>query len=146
MSLVPGTTPLPPCPRALVVDDEEAIRSILHRYLSRRGWEVDLADDGDQALRFLHSLSAPPASYDLIIADMRMERMGGAELHRWLREHRPETLDRFVVSTGDAGDDETLKFLNEAQCRVLEKPFELPSLAEMVSTMLLEKARQAGGL
>ena len=102
---------------------------------------MDLADDGDQALAFLHSLGAPCASYDLIIADMRMERMGGADLHRWLREHRPEALDRFVMSTGDAGDDETLRFLGEAQCRVLEKPFELPMLAEMVSAMMLEKVR-----
>ena len=75
-----------------------------------------------------------------------MERMGGAELHRWLREHRPDALDRFVVSTGDAGDDETLKFLSEAQCRVLEKPFELPNLAELVAAMLLEKARHNGAV
>lgn len=145
MSSVPGTPAEPPAPRALVVDDEEAIRSILHRFLSRRGWQVDLADDGDQALAFLHSLGAPPASYDLIIADMRMERMGGAELHRWLSEHRPEALDGFVVSTGDAGDYETLRFLSESRCRVLEKPFELPTLAEMVATMLLEKARPSEG-
>ncbi|MBC7898264.1 MAG: response regulator, partial [Cytophagaceae bacterium] len=93
MSLFPGTPAVHPVPRALVVDDEEAIRSILQRFLSRRGWEVDLADDGDNALAFLESLGAPPKrGYDLIIADMRMERMGGAELHRWLRDHRPEVL------------------------------------------------------
>ena len=73
-----------------------------------------------------------------------MERMGGAELHRWLREHRPDELDGFVVSTGDAGDEETVRFLSEARCRVLEKPFELPSLAEIVSTMLLGKVRDLG--
>ncbi len=106
---------------------------------------MDLADDGEAALAFLNSLGEPPKQgYDLIIADMRMERMGGAELHGWLRDHCPEALDRFVVSTGDAGDDETLRFLSKAGCRVLEKPFELPTLGELVAAMLLEKARPAG--
>ena len=128
-----GTTALLPAPRALVVDDELAIRSVLQRYFERRGWDVDVAGDGEDALAFLGATHLPfGQSYDVIIADMRMGRMGGAELHRWMAQHRPDGLDSFIVATGDASDEATAMFLAESRCRVLQKPFELRELGELL--------------
>lgn len=121
-------------PRALVVDDEGAIRSVLRRWLERRGWVVDEAPDGTEAVRVLGAHDVPrPREYDLIISDMCMPGMDGPAFHAWLREHRPELLSRFVVSSGDVQARETEDFVTDARCRVLPKPFDLAALAALVA-------------
>jgi len=61
--------------RVLIVEDEEAVRRPMARYLTRRGAEVDEAADGVEGLA---RLRAQPAN--VILADLRMPRMGGVEL------------------------------------------------------------------
>ena len=118
-------------PRALVVDDEMPIRSVIRRYLERRGWHVDEAEDGDTALDLLGATD-PGAGYELIISDLRMERVGGAELHAWIAAHRPDAIDRFVVTSGDVGDEMAMALIGGAGCRFLAKPFELSMLADLI--------------
>ena len=119
--------------RALVVDDESAIRSVVRRFLERRGWHVDEADDGDVAQGYLGESDLPrPRDYDMIIADVSMARVGGAELHRWMLAHRPDMVSAFVVASGNVCEQGTAAFLARARCPVLPKPFELPMLAELV--------------
>ena len=67
-------------PHVLVVDDERKIRLILKRLLEGRGYEADLADDGDGALE---AVSAQPP--DLILLDLKMPGRGGLETLRELR-------------------------------------------------------------
>jgi CheY-like chemotaxis protein len=69
-----------PVSRILVVDDEPAQRSLLRRILERAGHEVSDAGDGAAALQAVRK--SPP---DLVVADMMMPVMGGAELIRQLR-------------------------------------------------------------
>ena len=116
--------------RALVVDDEMPIRCVIRRYLERRGWHVDEAEDGDTALGLLGATDRRP--YDLIISDLRMARVGGVELHAWIAAHRPEVIDRFVVTSGDVGDEAAVALIDGAGCRFLAKPFELSMLAELI--------------
>ena len=136
--MTPAFAPVqaPVAPRALVVDDEAAIRTVLRRALERRGWHVDVASDGDEALAFLGGADLPQgARYEAVIADVRMDRMGGIELHHWLAANRPDLVGRFVVSTGDATDEETSMFLEETGCRVLAKPFDLATLGAVLAGM-----------
>jgi CheY-like chemotaxis protein len=122
-----------PAGAALIVDDEPAIRAAIRRWFERRGWTVDEADDGETALPLLEA--AEPSAlrhYDLIVADLRMRRVGGADLHRWLSVHRPDLLARLVIATGDAQESEAAAFLESSRCRVLEKPFALASLADLL--------------
>ncbi|HEV8455617.1 MAG TPA: response regulator, partial [Gemmatimonadales bacterium] len=74
--------------RALVVDDEPTIRSALVRYLRRRGWQADEAEDGRSALTKLGQ--AAPGEYEVVISDIRMPLYSGVQLHDWLAEHRPD--------------------------------------------------------
>jgi CheY-like chemotaxis protein len=121
-------------PRILVVDDERSIRLALGRYLRRNGWEVDEAEDGEAALGILHE--APEEKYDLVITDLRMPVLSGFEVHDWLAEHRADLFDRLVIATGDVASQPVREFLNRTSRPVLEKPFELSALGE-----LLERAR-----
>jgi signal transduction histidine kinase/ActR/RegA family two-component response regulator len=122
-------------PRILVVDDERSIRLALKRYLRRNGWEVDEAEDGEAALGMLHE--APQEKYDLVITDLRMPVLSGFEVHDWLAEHRADLFDRLVIATGDVASQPVREFLNRTSRPVLEKPFELSALGE-----LLERARE----
>ncbi len=79
----PPPSPGPRCaPRVLVVDDERSIRLALGRYMRRKGWDVDEAEDGEAALGLLNA--APPDGYDLVITDLRMPVLSGFEVHDWL--------------------------------------------------------------
>src|SRR6185312_7936029 len=82
--------------RVLIVEDEEAVRRPMVRYLTRRGAVVDEAADGVEGLA---RLRAQPAH--VIVADLRMPRMGGVELYAQLEEERPELAARVLFLSGD---------------------------------------------
>ncbi len=121
--------------RVLIVDDEEAVRRPIVRYLARRGAQVAEASDGVEALDRLRA-HAP----DVIVADLRMPRMGGVELYAQLEEGRPELAARVLFLSGDvsqlAGPGNTPVPLE----RVLIKPVELAELERRI----LDFARRVG--
>jgi CheY-like chemotaxis protein len=127
--------PVPPvAPRALLVDDEPVIRQALRRFFVRMGWEVDEAEDGNEALRLLLA-EAPAAEYAVIISDLRMPGVSGIELHARLEAARPELLERLILSTGDSVSAEAAEFLRRSHCPVLNKPFELAELRTMLARL-----------
>ncbi|MBI3992119.1 MAG: hybrid sensor histidine kinase/response regulator [Candidatus Lambdaproteobacteria bacterium] len=77
----------------LVVDDEPTIRTLWRRYLTRWGYDTDLAENGREALDKIRR-----NSYDLLITDLTMPEMTGNELVHVLREEQPD-LD-IIVTTG----------------------------------------------
>lgn len=74
----------PPPTTVLCVDDEPAVRDMLALYLTRRGYEVATADDGDVALRLLLE---DLARFDLVVTDNQMPTLSGVNLVVKLREH-----------------------------------------------------------
>jgi two-component system NtrC family sensor kinase len=129
-------TPVATKRRILIVDDEGTIRHALRRFFQRQGWEVDEAPDGAAALTLL--LADEPATYDVIISDLRMPGVSGIEMHERLRGARPELLRRIIFSTGDAVSLDAAEFVRRADCPVLQKPFELSTLRAMVERLLDE--------
>jgi len=112
--------------RALVVDDEASIRSVLARWLKSHGWRVDEAGTGDDALTAL--LAAPSGGYDLILTDLRMPGMSGGELLTKLSVLRPDLFAAAVVMTGDTADPESAAFLARNDRPILVKPFNFKEL------------------
>ena len=86
-------------PRLFVIDDEPSIRAAIRRFLTRRGWDVEEAEDGRKAMEVL--LHSSPGHYDVVMCDLRMPLCSGAELHEQLLEKRPDLVQRLVFSTGD---------------------------------------------
>lgn len=102
--------------RALVVDDESAIRKLLARLLERRGFEVCEAHSGEAALAIAES-----APVSLVLCDVSLPGMSGSHLYRELTIRDPKIARSFVFITGDRSKvhvDEDVKDLP-----VLEKPF-----------------------
>ena len=117
-------------PRLFVIDDEPSIRAAIRRFLTRRGWEVEEAEDGLRAMAVL--LDSKPGYYDVVMCDLRMPHCSGAELHGQLVDKRPDLVQRLVFSTGDIASAEAATFLANSGRPVMEKPFELARLEEMI--------------
>ena len=121
-------------PRALVVDDEPTIRSAVARYLRKRGWSADEAEDGLAALVKLQGVS--PGGYQIVISDLRMPNYSGDQLHDWLADHRPDLFVRLILTTGDLSSPVLGEFIARTPRPVIEKPFELIELAQLVDAVL----------
>jgi DNA-binding NtrC family response regulator len=120
--------------RALVVDDEPTIRTAVARYLRRRGWQADEAEDGRAALAKLDR--APPGGYQMVISDLRMPHFSGDQLHDWLAEHRPDLFERLILTTGDVASPALREFLTRTPRPVIEKPFELGVLGRLIEAVM----------
>ena len=73
--------------RILVIDDEVSVRQLLERVLVRAGHQVDLAENGEQALARLAK-----EKYDLIIVDKNLPGLGGLEILKLVRSQYPRLL------------------------------------------------------
>jgi PAS domain S-box-containing protein len=132
--------PLPPRrPSLLVIDDEESIRRAMRRFFERRGWAVDEAADGTDALVKLLKSDAG-LLYDVIVCDLKMPGVSGPELYARLLADAPTLVPRLILSTGDVSAPDVEQFLAGVKVPVLEKPFELQTLEE-----LAEKVRAKNG-
>src|SRR5205085_4248045 len=67
--------------KILVVDDERAVRESLRRALELEGYEIELAENGTQAIDRLHAEPEP----DAMVLDVLMPGMDGLEVSRTLR-------------------------------------------------------------
>lgn len=85
----------------LVVDDEEMMRSLLEKILSREGYKIITAVDGVNALEQLQENKV-----DLIISDMKMPRMNGFEL---LKHVKSDYSDIGIIIMTAYGDTYTVK-------------------------------------
>jgi CheY-like chemotaxis protein len=115
--------------RLFVIDDESSIRSAIKRFLTRRDWDVEEAEDGAKALEML--LQSEPGFYDVVMCDLRMPNFSGVELYRALVNSRPDLIRRLVFSSGDVASVDASTFLSSSGRPVIEKPFELARLEEM---------------
>ena len=125
--------------RVLIVEDEEPVRRPMLRYLARKGAQVDEAGDGAEALTLLRERSA-----DVILADLRMPRMGGMELYAQLEEERPELAARVLFLSGDVSQLAEPGNAPVPRERVLVKPLELAELERRILEFVAA-ARGAGG-
>ena len=109
--------------RVLVIDDEPHILHYLRATLEAWGHTVETAMDGQTGLE-----RALADSFDLILSDLRMPRVGGREFYEQLTVQSPDAARRVAFSTGDTVRGDTMAFL-EAQGRpCLQKPFSLAEL------------------
>lgn len=119
--------------RALVVDDEPTIRTALARYLRRRGWDADEAEDGKVALRKLGR--SAPGGYQVVVSDLRMPHCSGIELHDWLAHHRPDLFACLILTTGDLTSAALGDFVARTPRPLIEKPFELAVLEQLIEAV-----------
>jgi DNA-binding response OmpR family regulator len=111
----------------LVVDDEPSIQDLMVEFLTMAGYRVDTAGSGEAALAKIGT-----DRYDLVISDLKMPGMGGAQFYDRLREARPELVARILFTTGETVSPETDAFLRRSRSPTILKPFSLDDLKAAV--------------
>jgi CheY-like chemotaxis protein len=102
--------------KVLVVDDEVVAANSVRRTLSRRGFRVDEAFSGNEALNRILS-----EMYDLVLLDMKMPDTNGLELLPTIKKHRPKL--PVVMVTGYASIDTAVEAIQRGASDYVAKPF-----------------------
>jgi two-component system NtrC family sensor kinase len=113
---------------ALVLDDEAEIAALLSDMLAREGFDCEVVDSGEAALKRLAT-----GEYALILCDLRMPGVDGAAVFEWLSQNRPHLCARVGFVTGDTLGSASEGFLARAARPVLEKPFMPSSLRQLLA-------------
>jgi len=122
--------------RILIVDDEELVRRPMVKFLTKRGAEIREAGDGVAAFEQLGTGFQP----DVILADLRMPKMDGAEFYQRLQQLRPALADRVLFLSGDITQLAGRGLADVPRERVLVKPVELAELEQRITAFVQEKA------
>ncbi|MBN1826872.1 MAG: sigma-54-dependent Fis family transcriptional regulator [Candidatus Eisenbacteria bacterium] len=115
--------------RALIVDGEALLRDYLREVLTRRGFAVDTAADGVEAMTRLRA-----NGYRLLFADSRAETADGVNLVRAAREIAPDL--RSVVMAAYATVENAVESMRLGACDYLTKPFQTDEVERIVERVL----------
>ncbi|QKZ03384.1 response regulator transcription factor [Pseudomonas eucalypticola] len=115
----------------LVIEDDLVILDNITRYLTRRGYIVDCAENGAQGLEL-----ARTGDFDLIVLDLMLPRLDGYTLCRHLREQSGRRIPVIMVTARDTLENRLEGFEAGAD-DYLVKPFALAELAARVNAVLL---------
>lgn len=115
----------------LVVDDEEAIRSVLGSELTNEGYDVRLAGDGDEAI---HELDK--AACDLVLLDIKMPKLNGFEVLKYIKEKHENT--KVVMLTGFADLKNAIESKKLGADDFVSKPYDLVDLLTTIERVLNE--------
>jgi two-component system NtrC family sensor kinase len=127
----PAAGPARPGRAILVVDDEPSIQDLMVEILTQAGYRVDTAGSGAAALAKIGR-----GRYDLIISDLKMPGMSGAELYEQARRAHPEAAARMIFTSGDTLSPESDAFLRRIGGVAILKPFTLDDLKGAVARFL----------
>lgn len=126
---------LPKNGRLLIMDDEKSIQSILKRTLIRAGYEVDLADHGEQAIESYGTAFATTSPYSLVILDLTIPGgMGGLETIARLRKIDPNI--KAIVSSGYSDDSVMAHYQDYGFVGKLLKPYQITELYQLIENLL----------
>jgi len=113
----------------LVVDDEPPLRSVLQTSLSARGFAVEEASSGEQALEII-----PQRAFDIVLLDINMPGMGGLEACHRIRTLAPH-LGIVMVTVRDAESD-IVRALDAGADDYITKPFRFGELVARLRAVL----------
>lgn len=114
--------------KILIVDDEPSIRSLIEQALATRGYEVNTAGNGLEAIRM-----AAGEAFNLIMVDLIMPGKDGIETILALRANHPRT--RIIAMSGgfNGGSQSYLPLAGKiGACRTLAKPFDFAAMFEAI--------------
>jgi two-component system NtrC family sensor kinase len=117
--------------RILVIDDERAVRELISDALKIEGHDVHTAENGREGLDEIGR-----QRFDLVLCDLRMPEMDGQALYEEIQRDHPQVLKRIVFVTAQANSSDYGPFLRSTGIPVIEKPFTLSQLRQMVSKVV----------
>jgi DNA-binding response OmpR family regulator len=107
--------------RALIVEDDPGLRSVLARGLQENDYVVDAVGNGDEAVRYLRGYE-----YEVAVVDWRIPGMSGVDVIRWMRRHRH--CARILMLTARDTSADRIAGLDAGADDYLVKPFDFGEL------------------
>ncbi len=120
--------------RVLIADDEQNILISLEFLMKREGYEVSIAQDGDEAVEMIRS-ERP----DLVLLDVMMPKKSGFEVCQEIKSDPSLQSVRILMLTAKGRDTEVAKGLALGADSYMTKPFSTKELVERVRSMLADE-------
>jgi two-component system, NtrC family, response regulator AtoC len=121
--------------KVLVVEDEQDLCELIAETLIDEGYDTTCAKDGAEALA-----AAAAATFDVVLADMRLPKVDGLTLFRRLRAESPGT--DVIVMTGNAAVADAVAVLKEGAFDYLTKPINLEELSMLLQRLAVFRSLQ----
>lgn len=123
--------------KVLVIDDEDAVQSILaaflNRYISKKGMQSNTISMSDP-VESLFELTTRGEQYQLILLDVRIPKLSGDEIYSSLEHVNPDILDRILFVTGYPED--LFERFPDKKFNILQKPFRYDAFSKQLDVVL----------
>jgi CheY-like chemotaxis protein len=142
-ALAASAAATPAAVRLLLVEDNFVNQRVALYMLAKLGYQVDVANDGREALRRLAK-----ERYALVLMDCQMPEMDGFEATRLIRATTSEVLDHdvpIVAMTANAFPEDRARSLESGMSDFLSKPVDRAALSAMITKWLPPATEQASG-
>jgi DNA-binding NtrC family response regulator len=116
--------------RVLVVDDEVDVRKSVRLILSRAGYEVVEAEDGEAGVRAIKR-GDNPFALGAIVCDLKMPNMGGMEAIPYFRSHFPHA--SVIVLSGEVTPERARVLTKQGVSGILSKPVDQATLLTVIN-------------
>lgn len=127
--------------KILVVDDEEALRSLLADELETEGFDVQSAGDGEEAIEVIRERWSQLDKFDVILLDIKMGKVDGFEVLKYVKEKKSET--RVIMLTAYADAQKAIASLRLGASDFISKPYDLAEILTSVRRVLGERISDA---
>ena len=115
--------------KILIVDDERIALRNLEHVMKKEGYEVTGTQSGPNALKLLEE-----RQFDVVLTDLRMEKVDGLQILRKTRELHPDT--EVIMITGFATTDSAVETMRQGAFYYIAKPFKLEEVRKVVQEAL----------
>jgi DNA-binding NtrC family response regulator len=121
----------------LIVEDETIMRESLRDWLTDGGYEVETANEGEQALKAIAE-----RDFDLVLLDLRLPGKNGMEVLQEGRQIRPNL--KVVIITGYPSVDTAVQSMKQGAVDYLPKPLNLDDLEKLIQGTMVPQRRATG--
>jgi signal transduction histidine kinase len=118
----------PPRRRRIVAVDDEALLLKAYRRMLIDHHDIEIRLGALEALRTFEE----DRDFAVVLCDLQMPEMSGAELFRVVKDRWPDMAERFIFITGGAFSPEARRFLDESVIACINKPFQVDELLELI--------------
>ncbi len=118
--------------RILLVEDEDTVRAVAERALTRQGYEVTVAADGEEGLDHVRAAG----QFDLVVSDVVMPSMDGPAMAREIRKVHPALP---IIFMSGYAEEQLRREIDIPNMHFLAKPFSVQQIADTVEMVLRSK-------
>lgn len=122
--------PITSNPKVLVVDDEEKFRMLSKKNLNLRGFEVEIAEAGEEAIAKIYNFEPK-----VVLLDVMMPRLTGDELVKMITDWKPGI--QVIMVTANLSPEAEEECLRNGAYMYIKKPVEFDKLVEVIKQAVI---------